>query len=84
MVHELQVAQHRGCVTCKELLHMGQLILGRLTILAESGCGKGDIAHQLMRAGDPTKRNLVLVLPYIIKYVPMMSSSLIYPDSTKF
>lgn len=69
MVYELLILQHRGCLVCKEYQKMGQLILGRLTILAESGCGKGDIAHQLMRASDVIKKNLVLVLPYIIKYV---------------
>lgn len=67
MVYELLVSQHRGCLICKQFLQMGQLILGRLTILAESGCGKGEIAHQLIRANDTTKRNIVLVLPYIIK-----------------
>lgn len=67
MVHELTVAPHRGCIICKQHSRMGQLILGRLTILAESGCGKGDIAHQLIRANTEVKRNLVLVLPYIIR-----------------
>lgn len=67
-VYNLTDIQHsKWCTKCSKYLIIGQTILRKFTALAESGVGKGDIAHKLMRGNSEMKQKLVLVIPYIVK-----------------
>lgn len=65
-IYNLTILEHSDCGTCKDLVFYGKFVLKKLTALAESECGKGDIAHKLLRGSDGVKEKLVLVIPYII------------------
>ncbi|KAJ8927879.1 hypothetical protein NQ314_019623 [Rhamnusium bicolor] len=67
-VYDLTEIQHsKWCTKCSNYLFVGQTILRKFTSLAESGVGKGDIAHKLLRGDSKIKKQLVLVIPYIVK-----------------
>ncbi|KAJ8954093.1 hypothetical protein NQ318_004398 [Aromia moschata] len=60
-VYALTEMQHnRWCTKCANFLFVGQTILRKFTALAESGVGKGDIAHKLLRGDTNIKQQLVL------------------------
>lgn len=68
MVYDLTIMEHDdNCYDCVQIQEKGKGILYKLTALAESGCGKGDIAHQLLRGEIAVKKSLILVIPFIIK-----------------
>lgn len=60
-------SNHDSCARCLLHAHFAFTILSKLTSMAESGVGKGEIAHQLMRGDSDTKEKLVMVIPYIIR-----------------
>ncbi|CAH1155290.1 unnamed protein product [Phaedon cochleariae] len=64
-VYSMTSFQHPSCTKCVDHSCVGRLILRRITELAESAVGKGDIAHGLLRGSDEDKRKLVLTIPYI-------------------
>lgn len=73
-VHDLKQMQHsKHCQKCIHLSTLGENLLGKITVVAESGAGKGDIAHLLLRGNMKTKEELVLVIPYIIRQVLLPS-----------
>ncbi|XP_076272904.1 BTB/POZ domain-containing protein Rnb [Rhynchophorus ferrugineus] len=57
---------HGHCVKCFLYFEIASRILQKITEVAESGAGKGDIAHRLLRGDDAMKRKLVTVIPYVI------------------
>ncbi|KAH0998876.1 uncharacterized protein LOC125502332 [Dendroctonus ponderosae] len=59
-------ANHETCSRCLFNAHFTYRILKSFSETAESGAGKGDIAHKLMRGDWKVKQSLVLVIPYII------------------
>lgn len=65
-MYDLTILQHRDCGTCMDCVFYGKFVLKKLTALAESESGKGDIAHKLLRGTNRVKEQLVLVIPYII------------------
>lgn len=65
-IYDLTILQHTECGTCIDYLCYGKFVLKKLTALAESESGKGDIAHTLLRGANGLKSKLVLVIPYII------------------
>lgn len=62
-------ANHETCSRCLFNAHFTYRILKSFSEAAESGAGKGDIAHKLMRGDWKMKQSLVLVIPYIIGQV---------------
>lgn len=66
-VYELTEKQHENCTKCASFELVGQTILKKLNCLAESGIGKGDIAHKLFRGPWEMKQKLVLVIPLIVR-----------------
>lgn len=70
MLYEVSLPIHNElCVHCKWLRSKSMEIMNKCTNLAESGCGKGDIAHILLRGDHNLAQKLVLTIPYVIKYV---------------
>lgn len=65
-MYDLTILQHRDCGKCMDFVFFGRFVLKKLTALAESESGKGDIAHKLLRGSKDLKQHLVLVIPYII------------------
>lgn len=65
-MYDLTILEHRDCGTCMDFVFYGKFVLKKLTALAESESGKGDIAHKLLRGSEELKEQLVLVIPYII------------------
>lgn len=65
-MYDLTILQHTDCGTCMDFVFFGKFVLKKLTALAESESGKGDIAHKLLRGSSDLKQHLVLVIPYII------------------
>ncbi|KAJ3660989.1 hypothetical protein Zmor_005414 [Zophobas morio] len=55
------------CSKCRDFQCISSIIIRKITELAESGGGKGDIAHKLLRGDIETKQQLTLVIPYIIR-----------------
>ncbi|CAH0547622.1 unnamed protein product [Brassicogethes aeneus] len=77
-VYNLTLMTHASkCHKCLQFQQIGQMILTKLTILAESGVGKGNIAHQILRGEMDLKKQLVLVMPYIIRNKAILSKLLI-------
>lgn len=66
-IYELTEKQHEMCSKCSQFQHIGQTILKKLFYLAESGVGKGDIAHKLFKGPWEMKQKLVLGIPLIIR-----------------
>lgn len=60
-------SNHDSCSRCLLHAHFTFTILRELTTTAESGVGRGEIAHQLMRGDLYTKEQLVMVIPYIVR-----------------
>lgn len=67
-LHEMRnmPTNHDSCSKCSLLAHFTYTVLRRFSETAESGAGKGDIAHKLLRGDTETKQKLVMVIPYII------------------
>lgn len=67
-VYDLGIMQHGAfCSKCGQFQLISQLIIRKLTKVAESGFGKGEIAHKLLRGDGEIKQQLVLVIPYIVR-----------------
>ncbi|RZC36130.1 uncharacterized protein BDFB_007081 [Asbolus verrucosus] len=60
------------CSKCNQFRWISSSVIKKLTKVAESGVGKGDIAHKLLRGDSATKQQLVLVIPYIVKNKPIL------------
>lgn len=58
---------HDSCSRCLLHAHFTFTILRELTMTAESGAGRGEIAHQLLRGDVDTKEKLVMAIPYIVR-----------------
>ncbi|XP_056648597.1 uncharacterized protein LOC130453034 [Diorhabda sublineata] len=72
-----ELAHTSRCIICVDHSCIGKMILKRITYLAECAAGKGDIAHELLRANNDVKVQLVLVIPYIIDDKKILSKLLI-------
>lgn len=70
MVYDLTITDHNDtCWKCFQVSEKSIHVLSKFTQLAESDFGKGEIAHLLLRGTCDIKERLVLVIPYIIRYV---------------
>lgn len=69
MVYELTATAHdvKCCSFCNRICELATTILNTLTKTAESGVGKGDIAHTLLRSNAEIKNKIVVTIPYIIR-----------------
>ncbi|KAG5887936.1 hypothetical protein JTB14_003031 [Gonioctena quinquepunctata] len=77
-IYGLTRFQHgSSCIRCVDHCFLGKKILRSFTELAESGAGKGDIAHGLLRGGQDLKEQLVLVIPYIVVNKSILSKLLL-------
>lgn len=65
-VYDLTISPHKDCGICRDCAFCGSFVLKKLAVLAESECGKGEIAHKLLRGGPNVKEQLVSVIPYIV------------------
>ncbi|XP_060535793.1 armadillo repeat-containing protein 5-like [Cylas formicarius] len=66
------------CRRCKRHLEVGQPIVNALTALAESGGGKGEIAHRLLTGADDRSRELVaLAVPYVVGNASLLATLLL-------
>ncbi|XP_015834209.1 uncharacterized protein LOC103312501 isoform X2 [Tribolium castaneum] len=67
-VYDMAKIQHGSwCSKCRQFQWISASIIKKLSRVAETGGGKGDIAHKLLRGDNVTKQQLVLVIPYIIR-----------------
>ncbi|XP_050301516.1 uncharacterized protein LOC126739759 [Anthonomus grandis grandis] len=58
---------HDTCFTCNLHQRVSYNILTTFVDIAETGAGKGDIAHQLVKGDTETKEMLVWAIPYLIR-----------------
>lgn len=62
------------CTQCNELKKFLQMIISKITCVAESGYGKGRIAHSLLRDDDENIKNIIVTLPYLIQSKTLIRS----------
>ncbi|GJQ79478.1 hypothetical protein Trydic_g16331 [Trypoxylus dichotomus] len=69
MVYDLTKTIHddKSCSSCNHICNTGIMVLNTFTKTAESGAGKGDIAHTLLRGNAQVKDNIVVAIPYVIR-----------------
>lgn len=67
-VYSLTIFDHDSdCSVCRQVRDKAEYILSSLKTMAESGFGRGEIAHILLRSKDQTKKEkIALSIPYII------------------
>ncbi|KPJ08530.1 Armadillo repeat-containing protein 5 [Papilio machaon] len=54
------------CIQCMQVVKLSFKLLARLTVLAESSYGIGEISYQLLKGSQDMKRTLSITLPYIV------------------
>ncbi|XP_045536642.1 armadillo repeat-containing protein 5 [Papilio machaon] len=54
------------CIQCMQVVKLSFKLLARLTVLAESSYGIGEISYQLLKGSPDMKRTLSITLPYIV------------------
>ncbi|XP_044756616.1 uncharacterized protein LOC123315105 [Coccinella septempunctata] len=54
------------CEICSHFQLVGEQVLGKFTVLIESGCGKGDIANRLICGNEEQKKQIAMAIPYIV------------------
>lgn len=58
---------HEFCFKCSINNHVTASILNKISEVAESAAGRGEIAHKLMRGDTKLKQKIVMVIPYVIR-----------------
>ncbi|KPI95601.1 Armadillo repeat-containing protein 5 [Papilio xuthus] len=54
------------CLQCNQVCNLSLKLLARLTVLAESSYGIGEISYQLLKGSPDMKQTLSITLPYIV------------------
>ncbi|XP_072382558.1 uncharacterized protein Rnb [Diabrotica undecimpunctata] len=60
------------CEICFRFSFVAKAVLGRLTEIAESAVGKGNLAHELLRGSDEFRTQLVLSIIYVVENKPIL------------
>jgi hypothetical protein len=62
-----KLPQASWCQKCRQFLCIGSSILKKMAKVAESGMGKGNIAHKLLRGDNAMKEQMALAIPYVVR-----------------
>lgn len=67
-MYDLTRTKHdvKNCYSCSRAGAIATVVLNSLIRVAESGVGRGDIAHTLLRSNTQVKDKIVVAIPYII------------------
>jgi hypothetical protein len=79
-----KLPQASWCQKCRQFLCIGSSILKKMAKVAESGMGKGNIAHKLLRGDNAMKEQMALAIPYVVRWVRTADRTATYTTNRVF
>ncbi|GAB0087388.1 hypothetical protein DMENIID0001_016850 [Sergentomyia squamirostris] len=58
---------HKNCQSCQEMKTMSSSVLGTLSAIAESGYGRGELAHYLLTGEPGMRKHVAIIATFIIR-----------------
>ncbi|KAK7794826.1 hypothetical protein R5R35_005973 [Gryllus longicercus] len=68
---------HSACGSCERLNSIAKNLISKLSIVAESGFGEGELSHNLLKAEKTIRETVAVTVPFVIKTHKLLRKLLI-------